>query len=95
MAIAAVCVQAIWTVSAPSISSFRRGGRDHREGGIHGCFRNSAKRRTSRSLNLEQRGVHEIARRRAKGFVEPLPPVLGLAIRRIDFLHIGPRPTAR
>ena len=49
---------------------FRLGARDHREGGIHGCFRNCAKRRTRRSLNLEQRGVHEIARHRAEGFVQ-------------------------
>ena len=49
---------------------FRPGTRDHREGGIHRCFRNCAKRRRSSSLNLKHAGVREVARPCAKGFVQ-------------------------
>jgi hypothetical protein len=55
----------------------RRGGFDYSESGINVGFRNCAERRTSRSLNLKQRGVHEIARRRSEGFFQSLGAVAG------------------
>jgi hypothetical protein len=68
------------------------GRRNHRERGVQRSFRNRAERRTSRSLKLEQRVVYKVARHRAKGCVEPIPPVFVLAVRRMRLSHIGIRP---
>ena len=70
----------------------RRCGFDHRERGIHRHFRNAAKGRTTRSLYLEQRGIREVARRCTESFAQPGPPVLMLAVRRMDFCQFAIRP---
>jgi hypothetical protein len=70
----------------------RRCSFDHRERGIHRQFRNAAKGRTTRSLYLEQRGVHEVARRCAESFIQSSPPIFALAIRRMHFCQFAIRP---
>jgi len=54
-------------------------GCDHRKRSIHREFGNSAPRRTTRSLYLEKRGIHEVARRRAESFIQPSPPIWAFA----------------
>ena len=89
---AAVCVQAIWTASAPSISSFGAAASIIASAALMESSEIPPKGERARSLYLEQGSVHEVARRCTESFIQPPPPIFALAVRRMDFCQLAIRP---
>ncbi len=89
---AAVCVQAIWTASAPSISSFGAAASIIASAAFMESSEIPPQGERHADCIWNKRGVHEVARRCAESFIQPSPPIFALAVRRMYFCYLAIRP---
>jgi hypothetical protein len=62
---------------------------DHGKRRVEASLRNSSRRHARGVLDLRERGIDEVAGRRAQGGLQALPPELVVAVRRVGLREIA------